>query len=125
MTTLDLTIVRGKSASFDIAVTTLAANGASVAADLTGASVEFTTKTSIADANNLFQKTAGNGITVLDAAAGLLRLDLLPADTYDEDFRDELYCDLQIYFPTGDYVYTAGAGKLSFEQNAPVNFANS
>ncbi len=125
MTTLALTIVRGKSASFDIAVTTNAANGASVPADLTGASVEFTAKDSIANTANYFQKTAGNGITVLNAATGLLRLNLTPADTFTSDFRDSLYCDLQVYFPSGAAVYTAAAGFLSFSNNAPVNFANS
>lgn len=124
MTTLDLTIVRGKTASYDIAVTTTDANGAEIACDLTGAAVTFTVKPSLYEANADFQKSAGNGITVLNAANGSLRLELLATDTEDYQISDQLYCDLNVSF-SGIAVYTAAAGTLSFYTNAPVNFANS
>ena len=124
MTTLDLTIVKGKTAFYDIAVTTTDANGTSIACDLTGAGVTFTVKPSLYTANADFQKEAGDGITVLDAANGSLRLQLDATDTEDYDNRDELYCDLNVSFP-GVAVYTAASGTLTFHTNAPVNLANS
>jgi hypothetical protein len=85
MTPINLTIVRGKSASFNIDVTVNSGpNGSCIPADLTGAtSIIFTAKESPYVPNIQFQKTANvnGGIIVLNAANGNLQLNLLPVDT--------------------------------------------
>lgn len=83
MSPLNLTIVRGKSASFNIDVQVNASNGTCVPANLTGATVVFTAKESPFIPNIQFQKTANanGGIIILNAANGNLQLNLLPTDT--------------------------------------------
>lgn len=67
--------------------------------DLTGASLWFTAKNAIedADVDAVFQKTDSDGIVVTDAAGGAVDITIDPEDT--EDLGDEevvLQCDLQV-----------------------------
>lgn len=136
MTTLCLKIVRGNSASFDIAVTTIDSTGATIVADLTGSTPSFTAKISEFETAVIFKKTVGAGITVIDAINGELRLDLIPADTaipevtssvpnpFGANYPDAFYVYLNLSF-SGGFEYTAAAGALAFNSSAPYNYADA
>jgi len=93
MTTNRIGFIRGDTATFDFAVFI---DG--VAANLTGASIFFTVKTSyaVADGAKTFQKTIGAGITVLNAAQGTFRLKIDPADTAALSVSSPYVWDVQL-----------------------------
>jgi hypothetical protein len=76
-TTQPILIALGESLELDATITLA---GAGVIA---GATVHFTVKASLndADAAALIRKDTGAGIAVVDSAAGKVRIALLPADT--------------------------------------------
>lgn len=92
---------------------TVSRNGGPV--DLTGASLWFTGKESVddADIDAVFQKTEIDGITITDAVNGRARIVIAPADTSglaNEDIT--LECDLQVQEADGT-VTTAARGSLT------------
>jgi hypothetical protein len=146
----EIILVRGKNASFTVNISTVAANGVCVPANLAALSnaanggLTFTLAAHIPpgpncgyssnwqdgyscnSANNIiWQKTIGNGITLEDAANGVVVIAFFPADTYALNNRRSVYWDLQLSFTSGSLVYTAASGFLGFENQAPVNLANS
>lgn len=78
MTDQNFTIVRNRTAKFDIAATL-----SGVAWQLTGRTLKFALKLHAGDtdAAALAVKTIGSGITVTDAPNGLARVQINPADT--------------------------------------------
>lgn len=74
----DLDAVRGDTNEYEVAVTRDAA-----VLDLQGATLKFTVKRDLgdADADAVFQKAIGTGITVTDAPNGACTLTIDPADT--------------------------------------------
>lgn len=107
---LALTMVRGDTASWDIACTL--EDGSAV--DLTGATIYFTAKKSHADADSaaVFQKSTSDGIAVTDAANGKCRVTLTSADTSGlSTYAVTLYVDLEVVEADGN-VATAAVGTL-------------
>lgn len=82
------------------------------AQDITGASARFTAKHRSTDADGaaVFVKTVGSGITLTDAAAGVLTVELSAADTDSLDVPVTLLWDLQI--TSGGAPKTIAAGTL-------------
>ena len=74
----NLSITRGDDVTLDFTVTT-----GGVAVDLTGATLQFLVKTlpTDTDANAIFTKTVGSGITVTDATAGIGEIAFTQANT--------------------------------------------
>lgn len=106
----DLRMTRGDSKAFAFAITD--ASGDPL--DLTGASVWMTAKEAYADTDDgaTFQKTNADGITVLDAANGLIRVDLVPGDTDGlDDKRVRLLYDIQV-LDADDKVTTPISGRI-------------
>jgi hypothetical protein len=70
-----------------------------VALNLTGYSIWFTAKKQKSDndtAPTAIQKTLSSGIVVLDAAAGHIKVTILPADTATLSADTTYVCDLQV-----------------------------
>lgn len=91
-----ITMVRGDTLSFGIEVTGAVLDSA-----------YFTVKESYTDETNVFQKTLGNGITLVEERKYAVRI--APADTEDIEVRKYVY-DLQI--GVGDDIYTVLRGVL-------------
>lgn len=99
----------GDTVLFDLAITR---DGLPV--DLTGATLWFTAKRSPADvdADAVFQKSTGSGISVSDAAGGLARVTVAPTDTSTLSNTDQtLECDVQLKEADGT-VTTVARGQL-------------
>jgi hypothetical protein len=83
--------------------------------DLTGIlGMSFTAKnkTTDTDANAVFKKTIGDGITVTSAAQGLFTVAILPADTASvSKVKTILVWDLEVV-DSGGNVYTLNSGNL-------------
>jgi hypothetical protein len=82
-----------------------------VALNITGYSIWFTAKSNIADNDvsaGVIQKTIGSGIVVVDAAKGLIRITISPADTANITADTVYQCDVQIKnISTGEISTTA------------------
>jgi hypothetical protein len=92
------------------------------ALDLTDAELWMTAKRRHRDpdADAVFQKTTGAGITVTDAVGGLARVDLVPGDTADLPARRvQLLFDVQVKLP-GDRVLTPISGTLIVDPDVTV-----
>lgn len=63
------------------------------------------------DADAVFQKTVGAGITVTSAAQGLAEIEFLPEETASLTDLRTLRCDIQVQF--GDDIKTPWMGKLT------------
>lgn len=119
-----LEMVRGKSASWTIAIMTVDSSGKSVAADITLSTPTFICRANQFSTTILFTKTVGAGITVITTNPGVLRLDLVPADTafpspaYPNSLLQALWVELDLAFP-GSLSYTPAAGWLRFSQLSP------
>jgi hypothetical protein len=84
-----------------------------VAVNLTGASLWFTAKTGVAQADpGVFQKTIGSGIVVTDAAGGLAQVTIAPADTSGLTVPTTLLYDIQLLESTGTKT-TVASGNLT------------
>lgn len=86
-----------------------------VATNLTGYSIWFTAKKQLSDNDtspSSIQKTIGSGITVLDAAAGHIRVTILPADTATLSAATTYFCDLQIK-SAGGVITTVADGTIA------------
>lgn len=104
----DLDAVRGDTNKYDVTVTR---DGAAL--DLTGATLKFTVKRSLddADADAVFQKAIGTGIVVDDVAGGLATLTVAPADTSALPAPRSFHYDLQLTESDGR-VTTVAIGSL-------------
>jgi hypothetical protein len=113
-----LEIVRGDTVAITITVTL-----AGVAVDLTGASVWFTAKRHLtdADASAVFQLTVGAGIVLTNAAGGVATATILPAHTSGltgESTR--LHFDVQVK-PAAGTVHTVARGALVVRADVTVS----
>jgi hypothetical protein len=110
---------RGDSESIAAAITV-----SGVAVDITNASLRFTAKRALTDtdANAVFTRTIGTGITVTNAIGGLATIALIPANTLSLTVPTLLYCDFQLQDVPGN-VSTLTTGtilvKLDVSQTAP------
>lgn len=105
-----LTMVRGDSASWLLSATL---NGAPY--NVAGCLIWFSGKRSVADGDvdAVFMKTLGGGVTVTDAANGLVTVTLSPTDTETlPSSRVILDWDLQVK-TAGGAIYTVALGKLT------------
>lgn len=104
----DFTIYRGDTVSLNITIT---ASGE--AYNLTGKSMWFTAKTSYAVADpGTFQKTIGNGITIVSAANGRATIVISPSDTNSlGNSKTALVYDVQVKDASGN-IYTVASGNL-------------
>lgn len=114
---LHLWMYRRTSARVRLVVSeTNPATGAAAATDLTGATAYWTAKVKLddADADAIWQKTVGSGITVVDAEGGVLELATVPADTdvLVEDESVRLVWDLKITLADGREIIPA-AGTMT------------
>lgn len=108
---MDLKMFRGDSKSFVLALPDAAGNPI----DLTGAMVWMTAKEALADDDSgaTFQKSVGDGITVLDDTHGVILVELDSADTEDlAASRTRLYYDVQVK-DADDKVTTALSGRIT------------
>lgn len=106
----NITLTRGDSRT--LSITVLDSDGS--AADLTGASIWWTAKRDIndADADAIISKTVGSGITVTNAAGGLATVTIAPDDWTDAEDSDKHYVwDLQVKSDTGT-VTTVASGRI-------------
>jgi hypothetical protein len=93
--------------------------------DLTDAEMWMTAKRHIrdADADAIFQKTVGDGITITDAEGGLATVELIPGDTSDLAARTvRLVYDVQVKLVSGRIV-TPLKGRLTVEPDVTVSTA--
>lgn len=124
LTQISLEMVRARSASWTISVMTVDANGCPVGADITLSTPVFTARATQFSTTALFTKTVGAGLTVIATNPGVLRLDLVPADTaflspaFPIALSDSWWVELDISFP-GGLQYTAAAGWLRFSPFSP------
>jgi hypothetical protein len=108
----DLTAVRGDTNEYDLTFTRLDTTqtpAVAVPLDLTGATIVFTLKRNLddADVDAVLQKTAGAGIAVTDAANGEALLTLNPADTTDLPAPRAFHYDVQVTESDGRVTTTA------------------
>lgn len=104
---------RGDTAAWDFTVT----EPDGTAVDLTGASgIRFTAKdrASDADADAVITRTVGDGVTVTNAAGGIVRVQLEAADTSALSAPLSLVYDLQLADASGG-IYTVAAGRLEIK----------
>jgi hypothetical protein len=93
--------------------------------DLTDAEMWMTAKRHIgdADADAIFQKTVGDGITITDDAGGLATVVLAPGDTSDLAARTiRLVYDIQVKLTSGRIV-TPLKGRLTVNPDVTVSVA--
>jgi hypothetical protein len=103
MAEVNLTMRRGDTVKLNITVT----RGGS-AVDLTGASIWFTVKNAVTDADpGVFQKTVGSGIVVTNAAAGQAQITIANADTSAIVGSRTLLYDIQVKEAGGDITTVA------------------
>lgn len=110
--TTQLTMTRGDDETLTVAVVYA---GAPVV--LTGVQgIRFTAKyrTNQIDAQAVFMKTLGNGVTVTDDVGGLISVDLVPADTVLVADNANLYFDVEVTDSIGK-VRTPVKGRLLVE----------
>lgn len=82
---------------------------------ITGYTIWFTAKPNISlpdGGSGVIQKTIGNGITVLDASQGKIRIGLVPADTAGINQETKYECDVQVKSPTNE-VSTVARGTVT------------
>lgn len=89
-TTLD-PVLRGDYAAYDLE---LKLEG--VAETLAGKTVRFTAKQSLKDSAPFFQKTIGDGLTIIDEEAGTALLEIEGADTETLTKAVTLVCDVEV-----------------------------
>ena len=107
----------------DTIVIEFAVNQGGVPTNLTGYSIWFTMKTNITntDSNSsTIQKTLTNGITILDAAAGTLKVVIAPNDTATINAETTYVCDLQIKSSGGD-ISTVADGTIKISMDVTQN----
>jgi hypothetical protein len=106
-------IFRGDTIIMDAAV-----SQGGIALNITGYSIWFTAKPNIADndlTSGVIQKTIGSGIVVVDAAKGLIRITIAPADTANIT-QDTIYqCDVQIKNTATGEISTTAKGTMKVE----------
>lgn len=110
---MDLTMYRGDTAAWDFTITT----PTGTAVDLSNATeIRFTAKQrpSDADVDAVIAKTLGDGVTVTDAAGGVLRVQLAEDDTSALSVPLSLAWDVQLA-DDADGVYTVASGALSIK----------
>jgi hypothetical protein len=110
MARLRLTMFRGDTAQFQIAVTDV--DGHPV--NLTGCSLWFTAKidpTSLDAAAQFQKKTPSTGIAITDAANGIAVITMLAADTSSLTGDQTLECDVQLKDGTGA-IQTVARGQI-------------
>lgn len=110
----NLKMYRGDTAEFR--VTALDIDGEPL--NLTGASAWFTAKNNTADLDNaaVFQKTIGDGITVVNAVGGIMLVRLAEVDTSSITGKVFLQYDLQVKDAT-DGVWTVSRGVILVESD--------
>jgi len=112
---MSLTMYRGNTKSFSVAVTQ---NG--IAYDLDNAAGLYFTARKSPGAPVLFSKSIGDGITVTNAAGGLATITLDPADTSGlASFPVKLAVDLELETDAGA-IHTAYYDTLTVEPDITV-----
>lgn len=115
---IDIEAIRGDGETYLLTVTEDDAP-----LDLTDAEIWMTAKRHIrdADADAIFQKTVGDGITITDDTGGLATVELVPADTSSLAARTiRLVYDVQVKLSSGRIV-TPLKGKLTVEPDVTVS----
>jgi hypothetical protein len=116
----DIEAIRGDGETYDLAITEN-----DVALDLTGAEMWMTAKRHLrdTDAEAVFQKTVGDGITITDDTGGLATVELVPGDTSGLAARTvRLVYDVQVKLQSGRIV-TPLKGRLTVEPDVTVSIA--
>jgi hypothetical protein len=107
-------MLRGDYAAYDLELTL-----GGVEETLAGKTVRFTAKQSIKDELPFFQKTIGDGITVLDEEAGTALLEIDGADTASLEKSATLVCDCEVKDVSGRASTTLF--KLPVKQDVTTN----
>lgn len=105
----DLTAIRGDTNEYDVTVTRKDDQGVDQPLNLTGATLKFTVKRSLRDADTdlVLQKTVGAGITVTAPLTGECTLRLDPADTASLPAPRSFHYDLELTETDGRVTTTA------------------
>ena len=102
---------RGNTRKIDLAIA-----DSGVPVNLTGVSLTFEAKYSVADTTAFITKDGAHGITVTDAAGGKCTIQLDPADTSSlPSIVTVLYWDVRLTDATLKESYTVAEGKLVIE----------
>ena len=109
LTSQGRTVIRGDSATLAIS---LADPDTGAAFDPTGHVLTFTAKYRKADRSAAIEKDSDDGLTVTDAAAGRIALELAPADTNCIPAYSFLVFDVQAQHLTTGAVKTVALGGL-------------
>lgn len=87
-TTFDITVIRGDDRQITVTYTDRG--------DISGATIKYTVKDKV-DGVQMFQRTVGAGITILDGPAGTFRIDIVPANTSGQTPGDYLHdCEVSV-----------------------------
>lgn len=109
-----LTMYRGNTAKWDATITL---GGAPV--DLAGVTgIWFTARKSL-DSAPFISKAIGTGVTVTNAAGGLARITLSPADTASLPSR-QVPLEYDLEYESGGEVHTLARGRLIVEPDITV-----
>jgi hypothetical protein len=114
---MNLEMTRGDSRSFLFALNV----------DLTAAvGITMTAKSALADADpGVFQKIVGDGVTVIDDAAGTIQVDVEPADTHGLDaVTNRLFYDVQVE-DVNSKVRTLASGRLIVRPDVTTTVSGS
>lgn len=114
----NMKMIRGDSYEFRVTITL---DGDTV--DITGGDFTMTAKWDVADsdANAVFQKTVGDGITLTDPTNGVITVKLEPADTNSLPLHTvDLFYDIQ-YIDTDGDVHTVLNGTLQVQPDVTTS----
>lgn len=85
--------------------------------DITGFTLEFTLRRKVGDANIVLQRTSADGITITDATAGELLVDVAAEDTEGLEPGNYVYA---LRRTDADSVKTLAVGPVVLQQSAAV-----
>lgn len=113
MTRYNMSMVRGDTLVFFFKLTELSADRV--------ASLKFTCKVSDTDDAEIFQKTIGDGITLLDAEENLWKVRVAPEDTAGLSGSSKYDYVYDIQLGVGEDIYTPVKGKMTIIQDVTEN----
>lgn len=116
MNQVTLSMIRGSTFSFDVAISN---SGTGLPENLTNGTLKFTAKWDLidSDASAVFQKSIGSGITITNASQGQVNIVISPTDTSTLPFNTvNLNYDLKYTDSIGN-IFTTLLGLINITSN--------
>ncbi len=113
MTKYDMTMVRGDTLVFFFKINELSSNRVD--------SLTFTCKASDTSEEKIFQKTIGDGITLVDSEENLWKVRVAPEDTAGVSGQSKYAYVYDIQLGVGEDIYTPIKGKMTIIQDVTEN----